>query len=104
MFARLRLDRLVGRNDQQHQIDAAHPGQHVAHKPLVAGDVHKTNMQNLALRARQVHVGKAEINSDAAALLFLQPVGIDPSQCLDQSRLPVVDVSRGAYDHGFHLP
>ena len=45
---------------------------------------------------------KPKINGDAAALLFLKPVGIDPGQRLHQRRLAVVDVPGGAYDDRFH--
>ena len=102
MLPRLRLDRLVGRDDQQHQIDAADSRQHVAHKALVAGDVHEAQVQRLAVRTHQVEVRKAEVDRDAAPLLFLQPVGIDSGQRLHQGRLPVIDMARRAYDDRFH--
>ena len=104
MLPRLRLDRLVGRDDQQHQIDAPHPSQHVAHKALVAGDVDESQMQRVAVPRPQIHVGKAQIDGDAAALLFLQAVGIDPGQRLDQRRFPVIDVASRAYNDRFHVP
>ena len=37
MLSRLRHHRFVGRDNQQHAIDAADPGQHRAHEPLVPG-------------------------------------------------------------------
>ena len=104
VLASLGLDRFVGRDDQQHQVDASHSGQHVADEALVAGDVHKTEMQPLAVLARQIHVGEAQVDGDAAALLFFEPVGIDAGQCLYQRRFPVVDVPGGAYDDRFHSP
>ena len=45
-------------------------------------------------------VGEAEIDGDAARLLLLQAVGIDAGQRLHQRRLAVVDMARGADDHG----
>src|ERR1700682_90001 len=102
MLPGLRLDRLIRRDDQQHPIDAAHPGQHVAYEALVAGDVDKTEVQRLASGAWQIHVGEAQVNSYAAALFFLQPVGIDASQSLYQRRFSVVDMPGRTYDDRFH--
>ena len=39
MLARLRHDPVVGRDDQQHEVDAGGAGQHVVHEALVAGHV-----------------------------------------------------------------
>ena len=47
---------------------------------------------------------EAEVNGDAPPLLFFEPVGIDSGQRLYQRRFAVIDVSRRAYDDGFHLP
>ena len=104
MLAGLRLDRLVGRDDQQHQIDAAHTGQHVAHKAFVPGNVNKPQLQFFAAGPGQLHVREAQINGDAAALLFFQSVGVYSSECSDQCRLSVVDVPGRAYDDRFHVP
>ena len=46
---------------------------------------------------------EAEVNGDAAPLLFLQPVGIDSGQRLDQRGFAVVDVPGRSYNDGFHL-
>ena len=48
VLAGLRLDGFVGRDHQQHQIDAADAGQHVAHKALVAGDIDQANADRLS--------------------------------------------------------
>ena len=45
MLARLRLDGFVGGDHHQHQVDAAHAGQHVAHKALMAGNVDETELK-----------------------------------------------------------
>ena len=103
MLPRLRLDRLVGRNHQQHQVDAAHSGEHVADEALVSRNVDKAQAQSLAVRGRQIRVREAEVNGDAAPLLFLQSVGIDSGQRLHQRGFAVVDVPRRAYNDGFHL-
>ena len=39
VLARLRHHAVVGRDDQQHEIDAGRAGQHVVHELLVAGHV-----------------------------------------------------------------
>ncbi len=39
VLASLRLDGFVGGNHQQHQVDAADAGQHVADEALVAGHI-----------------------------------------------------------------
>ena len=52
--------------------------------------------------AGKVQVGEAEVDGDAAALLFLEAVGVDAGEGLDQRGLAVVDVAGGADDDGFH--
>ena len=103
VLPRLRLDRFIRRNHQQHQIDPAHTSQHVADETLVPGNVDKAEAQSLALGRGQVHVREAEVNRDAAPLLLLQTVRIDPGQRFHQRSLAVVDVSRRSYNDGFHL-
>ena len=102
MLAGLRLDGFVGGNHQQDKIDATHSGQHVANKALVSGNVDKTQSQSFAAGQRQFQMRKADINGDAAALFFLQAVGIDAGKSLDQRGLPMIDVPGGADDDGFH--
>jgi len=59
----------------------------------VAGDVHEAEA-NVA----EIEEGEAEINGDAAALLFFEPVGIGARQGLDKRGLAVVNVAGGADD------
>jgi ceramide glucosyltransferase len=47
-------------------------------------------------------MGEAEVDGDAAALLFRQPVGVDSGQGSHQGGLPVIDVARRAYDNVSH--
>ena len=103
VLAGLGLDGFVGRNHQQDEIDASDACQHVAHEALVAGDVDKAEVQRFAGRAQQVHVGEAQIDGDAAALFFLEPVRVNPGEGLHQRRLAVVDVAGRANDDRFHL-
>ena len=95
MLARLRHDAVIGRDDQQHEIDAGRAGQHVVHELLVPR--HVDEAEHAAVRRRQV--GEAEIDRDAARLLLLQAVGIDAGQRAHERGLAVVDMARGADDH-----
>ena len=94
VLARLRHRAVVGGDDEQHRVDAGGAGEHVAHQPLVAGNVdeaeHAAALQRL--------VGEAEVDGDAARLLFLQAVGVDAGERLHQRGLPVVDVTCSADD------
>ena len=103
VLPRLRFDRFIRRNHQQHQINPAYPGQHIANETLVPGNIDKAQPQRLSARRKQIHVGEAKVNGDAPPLLFLKPVSVDPGQRLHQRRLAVVDVSRRSYDDEFHL-
>ena len=99
MLDGLRLDALGRRDDQQGGVDAGGAGQHVVHEALVARHVDETELPAVA----QVAVGVAEIDGDAARLLLLEAVGIDAGQRLHQRRLAVIDMTRGADDHGSAL-
>ena len=48
----------------------------------------------------QIEVREAEVDRDAALLLFLEPVGVLSGERLDEARLAVVDVAGGADDEG----
>ena len=52
VLASLRLDGFIGGNHQQDQVNSAHAGQHVAHEALVAGNVHETQAQGVAVAER----------------------------------------------------
>ena len=97
MLDGLRLDALGRRHDQQRRVDAGGAGQHVVHEALVARHVDEAELA----AAAEVAVGVAEIDGDAARLLLLEAIGVDAGQRLDQRGLAVVDVARGADDHGF---
>ena len=60
VLAGLRLDRLLGRDHQQHQVDAADTGQHVAHEALMPGNIDKSNTQGFARGRGQIEIGKAD--------------------------------------------
>src|SRR5690348_7150387 len=102
MLAGLRLDGFVSGDHHQYQIDAAHAGQHVADKTLVTGDVDETKPDFFTAGRGELQVSEAEIDGDAAALLFLEAVGVNAGKGLDQRGLAVVDVSGGAEDDMLH--
>ena len=58
MLPSLRLDGFIRRDHQQHQVDARDSGQHVAHKTLMAGDVHEAQSEGFAPGQRQLQMGK----------------------------------------------
>ena len=100
MLAGLRHHRLVGRDDEDDEIDAADPGEHVLDEPLVAGHVDEREVD-----AVDDLMGEPEVDGDAAGLLFLEPIRIGSSQRLDQRALAVIDVSRGTDDDvSYRLP
>ena len=94
VLAGLRHDALVGGHDQQRQVDAPHPGQHVLHEALMAGHIHDLDGQPIGL----LEEGEPQIDGDPARLLLRQAVGVDAGERLDQRGLSVVDVAGGADD------
>ena len=97
MLPRLRHHALVGRDDEQHQVDAADARQHVLDEALVAGHVDDPDGQAAGLLEER----EAQVDGDAARLLLRQPVGVDAGQRLDERGLAVIDVPRGADDDVF---
>lgn len=89
MLASLRLDGLVGGDDEQQQIDATCSGQHILDEALMPGDIDK---------AKIAEVREAQVDGNAAALFLFETIGINAGECADQRRLAVVDVSGGAHD------
>jgi predicted methyltransferase MtxX (methanogen marker protein 4) len=51
------------------------------------------------LPAGKIEIRESEFNGDAATLLFLEPVGIDSGNRLDQRGLSMVDVSGSSEDY-----
>ena len=91
----LRHHAVVGRHRQQHQVDAMCARQHVADKPLMAGNVHDAGAGGVGQR----EVGEAQIDRDAALLFLLEPIGVLAGQRLDQRGLAVIDMAGGT-DYG----
>ena len=95
VFPRLRHRAIVGRDHEKNMVYAGRAGQHVAHQALMAGHVHEAEHAAIC----QGLVRKAQVDGDASGLFFLEAVGIDAGQCLDQRCLSVVDVTCSANDH-----
>ena len=91
-------DALVRSDDQQGQVDAPGPGQHVFDEFFVAGHVHDACLGAV----RPVQVGKAQVDGDAPALFLRQTVGVDAGKGLDKHGFAVVYVSGGADDDVLH--
>ena len=94
VLARLRHHRLVRRDDQQREVDAADAREHVLDEPLVARHVHDAHLAP----AGQRHPREAEVDGHAAPLLLGEAVRVDARERLHERRLPVVDVACRADD------
>ena len=94
MLLGLRHHAVVGGDGEQHEVDAVRAGEHVADEALVARDVDDARPGAV----REIEVGEAEIDRDAALFLLLEPVGVLPGERLDEARLAVIDVAGGADD------
>ena len=79
MLFALRHHAVVGRDGEQHEIDAVRARQHVADEALVAGHVDDAGARAVG----QGEVGETEIDRDAALLFFLEPVGVLARERLD---------------------
>ena len=73
MFAGLRHDALVGGDDEQGCINAAHSGEHVLDKAFVAGHIDDADLA----AAGQFEPGKAEVYGHATFFFFRQAIGVD---------------------------
>ena len=96
MLAGLRHDAIVGRHNQDNEVDANGAGQHVVNELFVAGHVEKADRGGIG----EMLIGKPQIDRDAALFLFRQAVGIGARQRLQQRRFAVVDMPCCTDDHG----
>ena len=96
VFAGLRHDALVRRDDQQDEVDARGSGHHRAHEALMAGHIHYAH----AFAAGQVGMSESQFDGDAAPLLFAEAVAVDAGERSHQRGLAVVDVTGCAHDNG----
>ena len=92
VLVRLRPRALAGVDHEEEEVDAARTRDHRADEALVPGDVDDRE----ARAVRQLERRVAEVDRDPALVLLGQPVGVLAGQRLDERRLAVVDVTRGA--------
>ena len=97
MFAGLWLDRIIRGDNQQNQIDAARPREHVPDETFVAGNVDEADP-----RAAKIEKREAEIDGDAAAFFLGEAIGMRAGERFDEGGFAVVDVPGGANDDVFH--
>ena len=95
MLARLRHHAVVGSDDQQDEVDAAGPCQHVVNELLVTWNVHEAQYGAFG----RGQIGETEIDRDAALFLLLEPISVDAGECADERCFAVVDVTGSADDH-----
>jgi hypothetical protein len=94
VFACLRHHAFVGGDDEKNEINTARTGKHVLDESFVPGYVDESDANIVDL-----HLGKSEIDGDAALFLFGQPVGVDPGQRFYERRLSVIYVPGRADDN-----
>ena len=93
MFLGLRHPPFGGGNDEHHRGHRPHPGEHVRDEPLMARHVDESELPPVDLGPRET-----EVDGQAAALFFGQPVGPHAGEPLHERRLAVVDVPCRGYD------
>jgi amidase len=96
MLACLRHRTFVGSDHEKSGIETADPSEHILDEALVPRNIDDT--QSAATRER--HPGETEIDRHLPFLFLAEPVGIDPSECLDERRFSVIDVPSSADDEG----
>ena len=92
VLAGLRHHAVVGGDDQQEEVHPGGAGDHGAHEALVARHVDDAQPGP----RRELQLGVAELDGDAALALLAQPVGVLAGEPRDERRLAVVDVAGGA--------
>ena len=85
-------------DDQHGKVNAAGTGEHIFDEFFMAGHIHDADLGAVG----PVQMGKAQLNGDAPLFFFLQPVGVDAGEGLDQQGFAVVNVTGGADDHMLH--
>src|SRR5271155_1994054 len=89
MLFTLRHYAVIGRNREEHQVDTMGASQHVADKPFMPWHIDHA----CASAIRQTEPSEAEVNRDAAILLFLKAVSVLTGERLDQRGLAMVDMA-----------
>ena len=94
MLARLRHRPVVGRHHEHDMVNAGGAGEHVADQLFVARHIDEAEHAAVC----RCFVRKAQVDRDAARFFFLQPVGVDAGERLDQRGFAMVDMPCGADD------
>ena len=96
----LRLYTFLGGDNQHHSSDASGPGEHVVNKQAVARHINEADSEWTSRGRGSIEEGEAEIDGYTAPLLFRQSIRIDTSKSTNQCSLAVIDMTRGADNHG----
>ena len=96
---RLRHKALVRRDNKHRKVDTARAGEHILDKLFMSRHVDDTRLRAVV----KVEVGKAQLDRDPAFFLLHETVGVNAREGLDEKRLAVVHMARGADDDVFHL-
>src|SRR3712207_3407644 len=99
MLARLGHHPVVGGHNEQEGVHAGGAGYHVFYEAFVAGHVHEAG----APAAREVQLGVARHDGDAAPVFFLQPVRVLAGHVAHQRGLAVVHVPGGPDGERYRL-
>src|SRR5438132_1234943 len=73
VLARLRHDPLVEGDDEEHRVDRADPGEHVADEILMTGDVDDPDVR----AAGRAEPREAEVDGHAPLALLAEAIGVD---------------------------
>ena len=98
MFHGLRHDPFIRSHNQQDQVDAADPGQHVPDKLFVTGHVDDPDLQPFFIG----HFCKTQLYGDAPLFFFFEPVSIDTGEDFDQAGFTMVHMASCSNDHVTH--
>ena len=105
VFSCLWHDSFIRCNYQKYQVHSDNSGNHIVDKFLMSGYIDDPR----AVSARQIKIGKPQIDRNSSALFFFPAVCISSGQCFDQCRLTMINMS-GRSDNNIlhsllsHLP
>ena len=103
MFPGLRHHAVIGRDDQQREIDARGARQHRLNETLMTRNVDEPeNVTVRPLLGRAFgnrNIGEAEIDADSTGLLLLETIRPDAGESLHEQGLAMVDMSGRSDDH-----
>src|ERR1700686_2290860 len=101
MLDSLGHDALIGGDHEYDRRNTAGPGEHGADEQAMPGDVDEADADRRFVRRLHHEGSEAEVDGDATALLFREPVSVDACERANQRRFAVIDVTGGPDDDGF---